>query len=314
MHILAIDFGGTRTRAGWFIDDDADDLHLVARRETLSQVDQTPEQVITRLIRIAREVVPNSAQIDAIGIAAPGPLDPTTGVIHYVKTIPNWHEVALAPLVSDAFGTPAFLQNDGNLAVLAEMYRGAARGCDPAIYLTLSTGIGGGAVIDGRLFAGARGMAIEPGHMQFTTEDGEVRRFEELASGTGIGRLAQRRLVESTTPSVLRQVAEVDGKAVGQAASAGDTLALSVLAEAGRWMGLGFVNLIHLFNPQVIVVGGSVATLGDLLFSTVQATIRERVLHPNFLRDDLIRPAQLSDDVCLYGAAYYARSRLSGRS
>lgn len=313
MKLLAVDFGGTRTRAAWFVDDANGGLRLVQRRETLSQVEQSPDAVIARLIETARDAVPAGEQIDAIGISAPGPQDPAAGVIHYIRTIPNWHAVPLGPLVSAAFGVPAVLQNDGNLAVLAEYHIGAARGCDPALYLTLSTGIGGGVVIGGRLFGGARGMAVEPGHMQFVGGDGQLYRFEELASGTGIGRLARERLAATDAPSRLRERTVIDGKAVGELAQDGDALAVSILAEAGRWMGLGFVNLIHLFNPQVIVVGGSVATLGDLLFDTVRATIRERVLHPHFLPDGqvegLIRPAQLGDDVCLYGAAYYAREQ-----
>jgi glucokinase len=304
MSILAIDFGGTRTRTGWF---DAE-LNLLRRTETPSLVKQSAQQVIERIIHTAREVVPAGQVPRVIGVAAPGPLDPQRGVIHHALTLPGWNDVPLAQLISQAFGdAPTYIQNDANLAALAEFHFGAGQGCDPLLYLTLSTGIGGGAVIGGKLFAGWNGLAIEPGHQRFTLPSGAVVRLEEVASGTGIGHWARERLSQSDADSVLRHLPVVDGQAVGRAAQAGDPLALSIIQEAGRWLGLGLVNLLHLFNPRAIVLGGSVATLGELLLEPARQTIREHILHPDFWRDDVLRLAALGDDVCLFGAASYAR-------
>jgi glucokinase len=312
MSFLAIDFGGTRTRAGLF----SAGLKLLARTERLSQVHRPVDDVLRCIIETARHAAANAPDpIEAIGIAAPGPLDPHTGVIHHARTLPGWQEVNVAAHISEAFGgAPAFVQNDGNLAVLAEYHLGAARGADPAIYLTLSTGIGGGAIIGGELFTGHSGLAIEPGHQQFTMPDGEVRRLEELASGTGITHLAERRLACSDAPSSLRSAAGIDGRAVGEAARQGDALALSVIHEAGRWLGLGLVNIIHLFNPEAIVLGGSVVQLGNLILDPVRRTIEERVLDPDFNHSGLLRHAQFGDDVCLVGAALYARLRAESAS
>ncbi|MBX3084126.1 MAG: ROK family protein [Anaerolineae bacterium] len=301
--LLAIDFGGTRTRAAWF----SDDLALLHRAESPSLVNRPPQDVINTILATAHSVVPPDATITAIGIAAPGPLDPQQGVIHHALTLPGWKDTPLARLVSDSFsGVPTYLQNDGNLAALAEYHRGAAQGCDPVIYLTISTGIGGGAVIGGKLFTGWRGLAIEPGHMRIKSAGGTSKRLEDVASGTAIGKLARIRLSQSRQASTLRDVPHVNGKAVGEAAVAGDRLALSIIQEASQYLGLGIVNLLHLFNPQAIVIGGSVATLGSLLFDRVTATIRSYVLHPDFWDAQLIRPAQLGDNVCLVGAAFYA--------
>lgn len=309
MNLLTIDFGGTRTRAAWF----ADDLRLVRHNETLSQVNQPAGQVIERLIQTARSVVPEGAAINAVGISAPGPLDPENGIIFQAKTLPGWQNVPLARLVSEAFDhVPVFMQNDANLAALAEYHLGAARGANPTIYLTISTGIGGGAVIDGRLFSGWRGLAIEPGHMRFKLPDGRVVRLEELASGTGIGLLAREALARSDQPSRLRDVDPIDGKAVGAAARAGDALALDVIQEAATWLGLGLVNLIHLFNPRAIVLGGSVVQLGELILMPARRVIERELLDARFNSADLIRVAQLGDSVCLHGAALYARDSLSG--
>jgi glucokinase len=274
-------------------------------------VNQPAQRVLDRLIEVARQVAGNE-QPAAIGIAAPGPLDPQAGVIHHALTLPGWQDVPLAKLVSEAFGgAPVFMQNDANLAALAEYHLGAARGCDPALYLTISTGIGGGAVIGGQLFTGWHGLAIEPGHIRLLLPDGKLYRLEELASGTGIAEMARRRLWSSAEPSTLRALTVIDGAAVGDAARQGDSVARAVITAAGQHLGIGLVSLLHLFNPRVIVVGGSVATLGDLLFDPARGVIRENLLHPGFWADDLIRPAQLGDDVCLYGAAYYAAQQMA---
>lgn len=309
MTILAIDFGGTRTRAAWY--DPA--LKQLARTETLSRVDDTTEKVIARIIQTAQAVIPPGQQPQAIGIAAPGPLDPRRGVIHHAKTLPGWKDIPLAQIIrAAAGGAPTIIENDANLAALAEYTYGSAQGCNPAIYLTISTGIGGGAIINGKLFTGWSGLAIEPGHMRFTLTDGSIRRLEELASGTGIAALARQRLASSDQPSALRAHAEIDAKLIGEAARNGDALALSIIHEAGRWLGLGCVNLLHLFSPQVIVVGGSVSTLGALFFESAQAAINEQVLDPAFVPENLFRPAHLGEDVCLTGAALLAQQRISG--
>jgi glucokinase len=303
--ILAIDFGGTRTRAAWF----DNDIQQQARTETPTLVDQGQQAVIARIIDTARAVIPAGGRIRAIGISAPGPLDARRGVIEHARTLPGWQDVPLAAIVSDALGgVPVYMENDANLAALAEHDRGSAAGSDPLIYLTISTGIGGGAVIGGELFTGWRGLAIEPGHQRFTLPDGSIRRLEELASGTALGQHAALLLAQdTTTPSVLRDVAPVDGKAVGNAARAGDALAVRIVEEAGRWLGLGLVNVMHLFNPQAIVLGGSVAQLGDLLLDPARRVIAEHILAPGFDAPGLVQITSLGDDVCLVGAALYAQ-------
>ena len=267
--ILAIDFGGTRTRVGWY----SESLELITRDEDLSHTDEPIDAVIARIIQLAQKVVPDGEVPIAIGICAPGP-QAYSGYIRYAHTLPNWDNIPLAPRISAAFNNaPTFMENDANLAALAEYQFGAAQGADPALYLTISTGIGGGAIIGGQLFTGWRGLAIEPGHIKFPARDGKIYSLEALASGTGIGRMAREKLAASNTPSSLRQIDTIDGKAVGEAAVQGDVLALEVITEAGRWLGLGLVAMVHLFNPQVIVIGGSVVNLGELIFAPAHQTL-----------------------------------------
>lgn len=308
--LLAIDFGGTRTRVGWY----SETLELLHRDEDLSHTEEPIEVVINRIIQLARRVVPEGKIPNAIGICAPGP-QAYTGYIRYAHTLPAWDNVPLAQQISAAFSdAPTFMENDANLAALAEYQFGAAQGADPALYLTVSTGIGGGAIIGGQLFTGWHGLAIEPGHIKFPALDGKVYSLEALASGTGIGRLARERLTASDTPSGLRQLTQVDGKAVGDAAAQGDPLALEVINEAGRWLGLGLVAMVHLFNPQVIVIGGSVVNLGELIFEPARQTLAKFLIDPLFNHDDLLKVAALGDDVCLTGAAIHAQRKLQSKA
>ncbi|MCB9452155.1 MAG: ROK family protein [Anaerolineaceae bacterium] len=306
MGILSIDFGGTQTRVAWF------DSHLTmqVRKDSRTRREDGIAAVIGRIITLARDVMPEPGKdsLQAIGICAPGP-QAYTGIILNASTLPGWDQIPLAKIISEALGAPAYMENDANLGALAEYHRGAAQGADPALYLTVSTGIGGGAVINGHLFTGWQGMALEPGHMKFRHPDGQFYSLEALASGTGIGRLARVRLAAYHTPSVLRALAVVDGRAVGEAAAQGDALAREVITESGEWLGWGLLSLVHLFNPRVIVMGGSVSLLGDLILAPARRILAENVIDPLFLPADLIRPAQLGDDVCLIGAAMHARAQ-----
>jgi glucokinase len=308
MNILAIDLGGTRLRAALY----DENYQQLARAETQTHSHEGLDPVLSRVLAIARKVA-GDTPIDLIGMSTPGPMDAEHGVILHSFALPGWQDVPLAQIVSDAFGgVPTYADNDGNVGPLAEYHLGAGKGADPMIYMTVSTWIGGGVVIDGKLFKGWSGHAAEPGHMQFTDDEGQVRRLEELASGTAIGWLGARRLKTWHGDSLLRAAPEISGAVVGAAAAQGDALALAVVREAGHYLGLGVVNLLHLFSPEAIVFGGSVTKLGDLLFVPVWETIRERVLDVSFLPPNLIRMAQVGDDVCLVGAALNAMNRQRG--
>ncbi len=307
MSILSIDFGGTRTRVGWF----SPDLDMLARNETMSMVEQPIDAVLKRIIDYAAAVVPAGVQIDAIGISAPNPQAFTGLILNAAVLPPDWQNVPLAQIISDAFGgAPVYMENDGNLAALAEYHLGAAQGTNPAVYMTISTGIGGGIVIDGRLFTGRTGLAFEPGHLKFPMADGTILSLEDFASGTALGRRASQKLAESNEPSLLRSSPFVTGKEVGAAAVQGDRIALDIIQNAGYWLGLGLVAVLHLYNPEVIVLGGSVSTLGDLILNPARAVIEKQIISADFYTPDMIRLAALGDDVCLIGAATYVRDHL----
>ena len=304
---LAIDFGGTRSRAALF----DDKLRIIRRAETLSRVEEGMDAGLRRLVELGRSVTDPGTTLSSIGIAAPSPLDAARGVIIRAYILPGWSNVPLAQTISGAFGhVPTVVQNDGNLGALAEYHLGAGQGADPMIYLTISTGLGGGAIINGELFTGSSGHAIEPGHMRLSLPDGSHRRLEELVSGTAIGNWARRALQRTDRRSSLRGLPQVNGRAVGEAALAGDELALQVVIQAGRWLGLGLVNLLHLFNPGAIVIGGGASKLGDLLLDPARAVIQEHILYDVLYNEGLIRRAAFADDMCLIGAALHAKIEL----
>jgi glucokinase len=302
--ILAIDFGGTRTRAATY---DAD-LHLLHRAEMPTRPVEGAEVVLPRLIDLARSVIPAGASLEAVGVSA-GCARAYTGMIDNAPTLPGWVQVPLAARLIEAFGLPVRMENDANLAALAEVHLGAAQGCDPAIYLTLSTGVGGGVVIGGQLFTGWRGVAFEPGHLIVDMLDGGYATLEGRVSGPALAGAARDLLNRSADPSPLRALGELDGKAVAEAARLGDPLAVEVVEAAGRALGVGLVNVVHLFNPQCVVLGGSVASLGDLLLRPARAVLTERLIDPLFHAPDLLRVGALGDDGVLLGAALLAKHR-----
>ncbi len=312
MSILALDFGGTRTRAGWFIaNSPSSELRLIQRAETLTRAADPPDQVIDRLIALARQIIPPGETPRAVGISAPGPNNAAAGIIYHSYALPGWANVPLGQILSDALGAPVYLENDGNMGALAEYIGGAGQGCDPMIYMTISTGIGGGVILGGRLFTGWSGLAAEPGHLLVMSPEGNYVRLEAVASGTALAQVARQLLSTTDTPSTLRSSATLDGAAVGRAAQAGDPLALEIVRSAGEYLGVGIVTLLHLFSPQALIVGGSVSQLGDLLFQPAHRVIAEKVLDSRFIPPNLIRPAHYGDDVCLIGAAIYAASHFS---
>ncbi|MBZ0299079.1 MAG: ROK family protein [Anaerolineae bacterium] len=308
MTIVGIDFGGTRLRAARF----DEHLNMLERAETPTLAHEPQQAVIQRILDVARQVWPDDGKVEAVGISAPCPMA-HTGMVGHAAVVPDWVDVPLAQWVSEAFGgVPVYMENDANLGALAEYHKGAARGANPAVYMTISTGIGGGLVIDGQLFTGKSGLAIEPGHSKYRGPDGHIYSLQDFAAGPGIVRLARLKLAETAKESQLRESGELTGKRVGEAAQAGDPVACAVIEEAGWWLGLGLINVALMCNPEVIVLGGSVVmALGDLLLDPARRVMAEYVVDPAFYSDDLLQLAHLGDDVCLIGAASYARDRSS---
>jgi glucokinase len=253
-----------------------------------------------------------------LGAGAPGPLDPATGVVFEPPNLEGWRDVPLAALLAEAIGIPAFIENDANAAAVGEAWVGAGAGVSDLIYITVSTGIGGGLIFGGELYHGTSGTAGEIGHMTIepdgpTCTCGRRGHLEILASGTAIGRMATEAVVAGR-PSTLSALprGEITAAAVAEAAAAGDVLAIEVYARAGGYIGVAAASLVNVLNPQMIVFGGGVSKAGELLLAPVRQAVRERAFERPAEAVRIV-PVALGDDVGVVGVAavVYRRTGVS---
>jgi glucokinase len=279
----------------------------------LTLAEEGPKPVIGRIKRAIYEVMESTdrEQVQGIGVVAPGPLDPWKGVIMDAPNLPGWKKVPLKDLMEEEFGLPVVVGNDANLAALAEQRFGAGQGVADLIYITVSTGIGGGIIADNRLLLGAQGLAAEVGHQTIEAHGprcncGNIGCLEILAAGPAIARCARELIKTGIGTAIADWVGgdldKITAKVVNQAAQAGDPVAIELFRQAGFYIGIGIVNLLHIFNPSLIIIGGSVAKAGDLLFEPIRATVRERAMASYYWENTPIVPATLGDDVGLLGA------------
>jgi glucokinase len=248
-------------------------------------------------------------------MASPGPLDPNTGVVLATPNIPEWVNFPLTDRLTEHFGVPAYLDNDANLAALGEWKFGAGRDHRDVLYLTISTGIGGGVVINDHLIRGYHGLAAELGHVTVLA-DGPVcscgikGHLEALAAGPAIVRYVREQL-EAGSKSELSSDEELTAYAIAEAAKRGDELAKSAYARAGKYLGIGVASFLHTFDPSIVIFGGGVSQSGSLLFDPFEASLRDHVLLPRYLEDLEITTTALGDNVGLLGALALAQMEQS---
>lgn len=307
---VAVDLGGTNTRAALF---EGPEPQPTRQHKLPTPADEGPEAVIACIIEAVEAVLPSRPDDLRIGVGAPGPLDPRQGIVFEAPNLPDWDHVPLQAKLEDHFDAPVVLGNDANLAALGEWRHGAGRDADDVIYLTISTGVGGGVVCDGRLLLGARGLAAELGHIVVEPDGplcgcGQRGHLEAVASGTAIARRARERLEagEQSSLRVKMDADELTARAVGEAARQSDPLAQSVIEHAADALGRAMAEFAHIFNPSVFVLGGGVSQLGPLLFEPAEQSLHRSIMSPAYLQGLQIVPAELGDDAGLVGAAVLA--------
>jgi glucokinase len=295
---------------------------MLARDHSITPAQKGPEAVLEAIRESAGRSF-EQASIDAGGIAAvaigaPGPSNPETGILFTSPNLPGWEDVAIVSILEEAFDKPVFLINDANAAAFAEFRFGAAKGRRHVIYITVSTGIGGGVILDGRLYTGAVGTAGELGHMTIDDKGppcncGNVGCWETLASGTALAREGRRKIQEGAETSILEyasgDIDRVDAKAIQLAAEKGDAVAQELIAQTGYYLGVGLANLLNMFNPEMIVIGGGLANIGDRIFIPAYQTAKERAYDIAY---SAVRfaPAKFGRNSGVLGAAAYAYEKL----
>jgi glucokinase len=306
-HTVAIDIGGTHIRVAVF---EPDSITPVAHQRTRSLA--TEPGVYERLEQAVESVWPGD-HVAAIGIASPGPLDPHTGTILATPNIPEWQNFPLTSKLSQHFGVPAWLDNDANMAGLAEWQFGAGVGHQDLVYLTISTGIGGGVISNGCLLQGFRGMGAELGHMIIDPNGplcgcGQRGHIESFSSGPSIARYVNEQ-IRAGQKSSLQALPSVGTVQIAEAARAGDALAVSAFERAGFYLGIAVANYLAIFDPSILIFGGGVSQVGDLLFKPFEESLRKHTFHPHYLDNLVITKAALGDDAGLLGALALARMK-----
>lgn len=311
-YVIGVDLGGTRLRVALA------DLSgtIVRRRTVLTLAEEGRNAVIRRIVAEVRAVLEPSPlpELLRVAVAVPGPVDPWRGMVYRPPNLPGWGDLPLRQILEEDLTVPVLLGNDANLAALAEYRYGAGQGCRHLVYVTVSTGVGGGVIDAGRLLLGTWGGASEIGHMTIDLNGprcscGNFGCLEALASGTAIAQEAGRRIAAGSASILVErshgELERIDAAMVVAAAMRGDQLARSVVQWAGYNLGVGLANLMHLYDPQVIVVGGGVANAWDLLAPELGRAVRERAMEAYANRTQILR-SQLGDDVGVLGAIAFA--------
>lgn len=310
---IGIDLGGTQVRAALVDGSGA----LLARAAAPTDVEGGPERVIEQMRRLVSEVSAASpGRTAAVGVSAPGPLDTETGTVLHIPTLPRWDGLPLRDRLAAELSLPVLLENDGIAAAYGEWRLGAGVGLDHLVYATISTGIGGGIVVDGRLLHGRRGMAGHVGHFQMMPGGppcscGAPGCFEAMAAGTALGK-AGRAAAKRNPGSLLAALAPagcLGAHHVVEAARQGDDVALRLIEQEAEYLGIGFTGLIHLYSPQRVIMGGGVAAAFDLLERGIHAVIERQAMAA--FRDVRVVRAGLGINSGLIGAAALALHRIA---
>jgi len=315
---LGIDLGGTKILTAVA----SAEGKMLSRDHSITPAKEGQEAVVKSILESVGRALDQAnivvADLTAIGVGAPGLSNPETGILFTSPNLPGWKDVPLRDIIEKELGKQAFLINDANAAAVGELYFGAGRGARNFIYITVSTGIGGGIIIDGKIYTGSIGTAGELGHMVIDDEGpqcncGNIGCWETLASGTALAREARHRIKEGTATSILKyadgNIKKVNAEAIHEAAQAGDKLANELIAQTAYYLGVGLANLINIFNPEVIIIGGGVSNIGDMLLKPAFEEAGHRAFKQSYQAVRFAR-TELGRNSGVLGAAAYALEKM----
>ncbi|MDQ2809805.1 MAG: ROK family protein [Chloroflexota bacterium] len=317
-YVVGIDLGGTKIMTARC------DLTgtVLAQQRVDTPAAGGPDAVIAALVATVQTVLAGADpdQLVGVGVGAPGPLDPSTGILYGPPNLPGWERVPLRDILAARLAAtlgrpvPVSTANDANAAAWGEYIFGVGRAYPQVrhlAYITVSTGIGGGVINDGKIYEGAHGMAAEVGHITVDLNGprckcGNIGCIEVLAAGPAIARRGADLVAAGQAPGLAALAggdpAAVTTLRVQQAAAAGDPDTLALIAQVATALGVLVVTILHAYNPELVVIGGGVAKMGPLLLDPLLATVQDRAM-PAILRGVAIVPAALGDLVGVLGAA-----------
>ena len=303
---IVADVGGTHIRAACFPTDSQ--VPTVVKRISTRGKEPSHE----RLINLIGSIFPVDGKVAAITVAAPGPLDPYEGILFEAPNIPGWTNLPLKKLIEEHFNVPVAIGNDANLAALGEWRYGAGIGHRHLVYITVSTGIGAGIIINNQLLLGVHGLAAELGHITVLPDGplcgcGKRGHLEAVTSGPAIARWVEQELQQGV-PSSLSFKSPITAIDVSEAASKGDKLAQDALARAGTYLGISIADILHAFNPSIVIIGGGVSQCGDAFFAPMRLAMREHVISEKYIEGLTLTKCALGDEVGLMGALVLAQS------
>lgn len=320
--VVAVDIGGTKIMTAVF----STDGQMLAKDVCPTLVEEGVNAVIERLASAIYTILNRNgvvaSRLAGIGVACAGGIDSASGVVVTPSpNLPDWFDIPLQDIIKKRFNVDTFVLNDASSAALGEQRFGAGQGVKNLVLVTLGTGIGGGIIIDGNLYLGARGSAGELGHM--TVDEGgpvcgcgNTGCLEVMASGRAVAREAVRRLSQGEKSSLTEitggKVENITTEQVAAAAAADDSLALDVLSRASHYLGVGLVNIVNVFNPEMIILGGGMAELESLYVEPAKKLVMERAFSISTKKLSIVT-ARLGNEAGVYGAAVYAIEQRTGR-
>ena len=310
--VLGVDVGGSKIATALATAQGK----ILARGYSPTPARANADAIVDSIFTTVEQTISDSklrARLIGIGLAVAGIVDSDIGRVVSSPNIPGWHDVPLRDLIQQKFGISTCLGNDATLAALGEWCFGVRKKVANLIYVTLSTGIGGGIIADGKLYTGSRGIAGEIGHMTIDVNGprcncGNIGCWEALASGTALAREAVKQIAQGVPTSIVDLVdgdlSKIDAKVVFLAAKRGDELAKELISQLAFYFGVGLANLVNIFNPELILIGGGVAKMGDLLLQPAIKVVKERAFATSANSVE-IKPALLGDDSGVLGAVAF---------
>lgn len=304
---IGVDLGGTNIKVGLVTADGK----IVRRHRVTTEARTGPQGVADRICRACRDMLEAAGErpdaVRGVGVGSPGTIDIENGVVLFSPNLDGWNDVPLRKMVESGLGMRCVVDNDANVAALAEQWLGVGRGADSLVLLTLGTGIGGGIVLGGHIWHGGNGVAGEVGHMSINPDGprcgcGNHGCLEAYASATAMVRRMREAIDAGTPTSLAGRRDELTAALIHGAAVQGDAAARENIEQTGRYLGVGISNLMHLLNPQAIAFSGGVTAAGEMLLEPVRREVAWRTLEAS-RRNVRVSISALPEDAGLLGAA-----------